>query len=72
MCIRDRDWAPQDQYAVGALMLQRKSFTPAQAKAWDDLVVRMLKDGSMLQINRRFLSSAEAKSGLYTGPRMLD
>jgi polar amino acid transport system substrate-binding protein len=67
-----KDWAPQDQYSIGALMLQRKSFTPAQAQAWDELVVRMLNDGSMLQINRRFLSAAEAKGGVYTGPRMLD
>jgi len=67
-----RDWAPKDQFALGALMLQRKSFSPAQAQAWDTLVVNMARDGSLNRMYRRFMPAAQASSAVYTGPRMLD
>ncbi len=67
-----RDWAPRDQFAVGALMLQHRAFTPSQAQAWDALVKRMVRDGSLNRIYRRFMPAAQARSAVYTGPRMLD
>jgi polar amino acid transport system substrate-binding protein len=67
-----RDWAPQDEFAVGSLILARKSFTPEQARNWDALLVRLLKDGTLLKINSEFFPSAQARDMLYTGPRTPD
>jgi ABC-type amino acid transport substrate-binding protein len=67
-----RDWAPPDQFSVGALILSRKSFTPEQARHWDALLAKLLKDGTMLKINRQFLPSAQARDLLYTGARSAD
>jgi polar amino acid transport system substrate-binding protein len=67
-----RDWAPPDQLSVGALILSRKSFTPEQARHWDALLAKLLKDGTMLKINRQFLPSAQARDLLYTGARSAD
>lgn len=64
-----RDWAPKDQFSVGALILSRKSFTSAQAKNWDALLVQFLKDGTMLTMNQTFLPAAQARALQYTGKR---
>lgn len=66
------DWAPPEQFAVGALILARKSFTPEQAKLWDVLVTDMLRDGTLQKINAQYVSAAQARDLLYTGPRTPD
>lgn len=70
--LRVFDWLPAEQESVGALMLARKHFSPAQAKAWDALVAHMLKDGSLLRIYEAFLTPRQARDGLYRGPRPTD
>jgi len=67
-----RDWAPQDQFSVGAMMLARKSFTKEQAQQWDQLLASALRDGSFQKIARSFLSPDAAKALAYTGPRSPD
>ena len=67
-----RDWAPKEQFSVGALILARKSFNAEQAKRWDALVVEMQRDGTLQKINRGFLSAAQARDLVYTGPRTPD
>lgn len=66
------DWAPADQFAVGALILARKTFTPEQARQWDALVSDMLRDGTLQKINTQYLPAAQARDLLYTGPRTPD
>jgi polar amino acid transport system substrate-binding protein len=67
-----RDWAPQDQSSVGAMILARKSFTDDQARHWDQLVANLLRDGSFQKIARSFLPPEAAKALTYTGPRSPD
>ena len=67
-----QDWAPQDEISIGALILSRKSFTAEQARKWDALLVALQKDGTLLKINRSFLSPAQARDLVYTGPRSPD
>ncbi len=64
-----RNWAPKDQFSVGAFILSKKSFTAEQAQRWDRLIVSLLADGSILKIYREFLPAREAKEMMYTGPR---
>lgn len=66
------DWAPKDEFSVGAMILSRKSFTPQQAKRWDALLVEMLRDGTISKFAREFLSADQAHELVYTGPRELD
>ncbi|MBK7314554.1 substrate-binding periplasmic protein [Candidatus Aalborgicola defluviihabitans] len=63
------DWAPADQFSVGALILARASFTTAQAKHWDELLVDMQNDGTLYKIAREFLPAKQARDFIYTGPR---
>ena len=67
-----RDWAPNDEMSIGALILSRKSFTAEQARNWDALLVALQKDGTLLKINRSFLNPAQAKDLVYTGARSPD
>lgn len=67
--LRLQDWAPPEQESVGALILSRRSFSPAQAQAWDALVAQLLKDGSLLKITQRFLPPKQARDTLYHGAR---
>ena len=67
-----RDWAPNDEMSIGALILSRKSFTPAQASNWDALLVALQKDGTLYKINRSFLSPSMARDLVYTGLRSPD
>jgi hypothetical protein len=67
-----RDWAPKSESITGALVLSRKSFSPAQARHWDELLVSMQKDGSLLKISRQFLPPSQARDLIYTGPRSPD
>jgi polar amino acid transport system substrate-binding protein len=64
-----RDWAPKEDVSVGALILSRKSFTSDQAQKWDDLIVRMQKDRTLLKILETFVSRSQAMDLVYTGPR---
>lgn len=64
-----RDWAPQDEISIGALILSRKTFTPEQARKWDALLVSLQKDGTLLQIYRGFLNPSQARDLVYVGPR---
>ncbi len=66
------DWAPQDQFSLGAMILARKSFTLQQAKHWDALLVALQHDGTVLKFAREFLPSDQAHDLVYTGPRTLD
>lgn len=66
------DWAPKDEFSVGAMILSRKSFTPQQAKRWDALLVEMLRDGTISKFAREFLSADQAHELVYTGPREFD
>jgi polar amino acid transport system substrate-binding protein len=66
------DWAPKDQFSVGAMILSRKSFTDAQAKQWDKLLLAMHKDGTIAKSMRKFLSPAQAADTLYRGERPSD
>lgn len=63
------DWAPADQFSVGALILARASFTAAQAKRWDQLLVDMQSDGTLYKIAREFLPAKQPRDLIYTGPR---
>jgi len=67
-----RDWAPKEQYSLGALILSKKSFTQDQARRWDALLVAMQRDGTLLKINREFLPADQARDLVYTGPRSPD
>ena len=67
-----RDWAPQDEISIGALILARKSFSPEQARRWDALIVSMQRDGTLLKIYRGFLSTSQARDIVYVGPRSPD
>ena len=67
-----RDWAPNDENSIGALILSRKSFTPEQARKWDALLVALQKDGTLLKIYRGFLSPPQARDLVYVGPRSPD
>jgi polar amino acid transport system substrate-binding protein len=67
-----RDWAPNDEMSIGALILSRKSFTATQASNWDALLVALQKDGTLQKINRSFLSQSQARDVVYTGPRSPD
>lgn len=57
------DWAPKDQFSVGAMILSRKSFTPQQARHWDAFVADHLRDGTILKLTR---------DSIYSGPRAPD
>lgn len=67
-----RDWAPAEQFSVGALIFSRTSFTPEQAQRWDALVVGLLKDQTLLKIMQGFMPADQARGIVYRGPRMLD
>lgn len=67
-----RDWAPNDEMSIGALILSRKSFTPVQANNWDALLVALQRDGTLQRIYRSFLSPSQARDLVYTGPRSPD
>ncbi len=67
-----RDWAPQDQFSVGSMMLSRRSFSDAQARQWDQLLVELQRDGSFQKIAQSFVTPAAAKALAYTGPRAPD
>jgi polar amino acid transport system substrate-binding protein len=66
------DWAPKDEFSLGAFILSRKSFTPQQAKRWDALIVELLRDGTLLKHVRAFLPADQARDLLYTGARTPD
>jgi polar amino acid transport system substrate-binding protein len=64
-----RDLAPQQEASIGGLMLSRTAFTEAQARRWDKLIETVQKDGSQIKAYLPFMSSAEARDLVYTGPR---
>ena len=66
------DWAPADQFSIGALILARTSFTTEQAKHWDQVLVDMQSDGTLYKIAREFLPANRARELLYSGPRSPD
>lgn len=66
------DWAPQDPPTVGALMLSRKTFTPAQAQHWDQLLVALAQDGTLYRMYRQFMPPAQARDMVYSGARTPD
>jgi polar amino acid transport system substrate-binding protein len=66
------DWAPKDQFSVGAMILSRKSFSDAQAKQWDKLLLAMQKDGTIAKSMRKFLSPAQAADTMFRGERPSD
>jgi polar amino acid transport system substrate-binding protein len=66
------DWAPKDQFSIGAMILSRKSFTDAQAKQWDKLLFAMHKDGTISKSMRKFLSPAQTADTMYRGERPSD
>ena len=66
------DWAPADQFSIGALILARTSFTAEQAKHWDQVLVNMQNDGTLYKIAREFLPANRARELLYSGPRSPD
>lgn len=66
------DWAPSDQASIGALILARTSFTPRQAKQWDQLLVNMQADGTLYKIAQEFLPANRARELIYVGPRSPD
>ena len=63
------DWAPKDEAVTVTLALSRTSFTPEQARRWDQLLDTLSHDGSLLKILRDFVSADEARSMVYNGPR---
>lgn len=66
------DWAPKDEFSLGAMILSRKSFTPLQAARWDALVANLLRDGTVLKLAREFLPQEQAREMVYSGPRTPD
>lgn len=66
------DWAPEEQFSVGALILSRQSFTAQQAQRWDALLAKLLHDGTVSKIAREFLSPDQARELVYAGPRTPD
>ena len=63
------DWAPKAEAVIPMLAFARTSFTPEQARRWDQLLDTLSHDGSLLKILRDFVSADEARSMLYNGPR---
>lgn len=66
------DWAPKEEESVGALMLSRQAFTPAQARNWAQLLTAIAQDGTQLKIHRVFLPARQARDLVYAGPRGVD
>ncbi len=66
------DWAPADQFSIGALILARASFSAAQAKQWDQMLVDIQNDGTVYRIARDFLPANRARELIYSGPRSPD
>jgi polar amino acid transport system substrate-binding protein len=66
------DWAPKDEFSIGAMILSRQSFTPQQAKRWDALMATLLHDGTVLKFAREFLPPEQARDLVYSGPRTPD
>jgi polar amino acid transport system substrate-binding protein len=67
-----QDWAQKEEESVGALMLSRQAFTPAQARNWGQLLATMAQDGTQYRIHRAFLPAKQARDMIYAGPRGLD
>lgn len=65
---RIEDWDPAPATPSG-LVIAKKRFTPAQARAWQTLVQRMLDDGTMLRIVSRHMEPKAAAAALYRAPR---
>ena len=70
--LRELDWVPKDQESVGALILSRRTFSAQQARNWDKLLARMLRDGSLGRMYANFLPPAQARDAVYRGPRPTD
>lgn len=70
--LSQQDWAPADQFSIGTLMLARASFTSAQAKHWDQLLVGMQNDGTLHKIAREFFPTTRVRDLVYSGPRSPD
>lgn len=67
-----QDWAPQQEVAIGGLMLSRSTFTEAQARRWEKLLETLKNDGSQVKTLLPFMPAAEARDLVYTGPRRFD
>lgn len=70
--LRFLDWLPKDQESVGALILARKSFRPEQARAWEHLLNKLLRDGTVGKIYGSFLPPDMAREAVYRGARPPD
>ncbi|MDT8990335.1 transporter substrate-binding domain-containing protein [Curvibacter sp. APW13] len=70
--LRFLDWVPKDQESVGAFILSRKSFRPEQAQAWDQLLSKMIKDGTVGKIYGHFLPADMARESVFRGERPTD
>lgn len=64
---RIEDWDP-DGGTPSGLVLSKRRFSPAQAKAWQALVADMLADGTVHRIVRRYVGAADARRSVYTPP----
>ncbi len=54
--------------APSGLVIGKRSFTEAQARAWQALVHDMLADGTVLRIVNNYLGAAEAQRSVYKTP----
>lgn len=55
------DWAPDAKGAVHHLVLQRKSFSAAQAEAWQQLLAQLKTEGVLTAIFSKYLTEEEVK-----------
>lgn len=70
--LRFLDWVPKDQEVVGAFILSRKSFLPEQARAWEQVLVKLIKEGAVGKIYGSFLPPDMARDAVYRGERPSD
>ncbi|MCH8619222.1 transporter substrate-binding domain-containing protein [Undibacterium sp. TS12] len=58
------DWSPADLKGHAQLVITKKNFSETEAQRWNQLMQGMIKDGSMLQILKKYVSKAEAEKML--------
>jgi polar amino acid transport system substrate-binding protein len=66
--VRVEDWDPQRPNDPTNIVLSKKSFTEAEARAWGDLLDTMNKDGTMLKLISKYVPKAEAEKMVYRQP----
>ena len=56
------DWNPQEKYRDCGIMMSKKVFSKEEVNKWNKLIHKMILDGTVMKIFRKYLSEKEAKS----------